>query len=112
MEFYCFIGLLVCCLFQQILEGFVVVIVDLFVVFEIEVIVVLFGGQLYLVQWFLMVNNDFVVVFKVDGQYVVVDFVVDVVIVVLVVQMFFDGYLQVIGQVMEFIVVYNLILFF
>lgn len=86
-------------------------IVNLFIVFYIKMVVVLFGCQLYLVQWFLVVDNDFVFVFKGNGQYIVVDFVVDIVIVILVVQMFFNGQLQLISQVMKFIVVYCCILF-
>lgn len=74
-------------------------------------VVVLFGCQLYLVQWFLVVDNDFVVIFKGNGQYVVVDFVVDIVVVILVVQVFFNGQLELISQVMKFIVVYCCILF-
>lgn len=74
-------------------------------------VVVLFGCQLYLVQRFLAVDNDFVVIFKGNGQYVVVDFVVDIVVVILVVQAFFNGQLELISQAMKFIVVYCCILF-
>ena len=75
-------------------------------------IAALFGGQPHLVQRLLTVNNDFAAVFKADGQHAAVDFAVDVAIAVPVVQTFFDGHPQAIGQAMEFTVVHNLILLF
>ena len=75
-------------------------------------IAALFGGQPHLVQRLLTVNNDFAAVFKADGQHAAVDFAVDVAIAVPVVQTFFDGHPQAIGQAMVFTVVHNLILLF
>ncbi|GHK55244.1 adenylate cyclase [Klebsiella pneumoniae] len=105
-------GLLARRLLQQIPEGFAAAIADPLVAFEIEVIAALFGGQPHLVQRLLTVNNDFAAVFKADGQHAAVDFAVDVAIAVPVVQTFFDGHPQAIGQAMEFTVVHNLILLF
>ncbi|EMR15943.1 hypothetical protein KP700603_23843 [Klebsiella quasipneumoniae] len=72
----------------------------------------LFGGQPHLVQRLLTVNNDFAAVFKAYGQHAAVDFAVDVAIAVPVIQAFFDGHPQAIGQAMEFTVVHNFILLF
>ncbi|AEG96500.1 hypothetical protein EAE_07880 [Klebsiella aerogenes KCTC 2190] len=75
-------------------------------------IAALLGRQPDLMQRFLTVNNDLTAIFEADGQHAAVDFAVDIAVAVPIVQTFFDGHPQAIGQAMEFTVVHGSILLF